>query len=615
MFRNAKLSEQDESGNNWNMKNQVDELTIGNALEEAWSELRRGEFLNAHDMAQQALEQHAESFELAHVSCLALARSGATGQADQMYRDAGLENWKNEDGISLRARIAKDMVLASANPAQSPHLARSIAAYKAGYEVDGGYYPAINIAFLHMLAEDAVSTAEWAHVAFTAATEDASYYAEATRAEALLLLKETEAAAEAIKRAADLSAANPGERSTTWKQLRLVCQHLDLDPTILSPLKPGAVLHYSGHIISAPDKPGRFPADQEIAVQGQLQKLFAQTAFSRVFGSLAAGADILVAEAALEAGIDLSVVLPFQADEFLEVSVQPSGQDWQARFQHCLKAAKEVLFVTPDAYLGDDSLFGHATQFALGLARQQADWLHADAVQVAVSDGRDGPNASAGTAYDVRLGAAAGFTQQIISVRSTAPARRAASPADPGNAPTGRIPRTMIFGDLKGFSKLNDAQMPAFVTEILGAMSSCLSRFEEELLFRNTWGDGIYLVFDSPAVAARCGFALQDAVSTAVHASKNLPDTLGLRLGIHHGPVYEIQDPVMQTRNFFGSHVSHAARTEPRTPEGEIYVTAQTAAVLALESREQFRCDYVGRIPLAKDHGKYPMYHLRRLDR
>ena len=95
-------------------------------------------------------------------------------------------------------------------------------------------------------------------------------------------------------------------------------------------------------------------------------------------------------------------------------------------------------------------------------------------------------------------------------------------------------------------------------------------------------------------------------------ADNGLPDSLGLRLGMHFGPVYEAVDPILQRPNFFGYHVSRAARIEPITPEGEVYVTEATAAALAVEAPERFRCDYVGRVPLAKNYGAFPMYALTR---
>ena len=58
--------------------------------------------------------------------------------------------------------------------------------------------------------------------------------------------------------------------------------------------------------------------------------------------------------------------------------------------------------------------------------------------------------------------------------------------------------------------------------------------------------------------------------------------------------------------------VSKAARIEPVTPPGAAFVTEPFAAILALEAGGRFACRYVGRIPLAKKYGDYPMYRLTR---
>ena len=54
---------------------------------------------------------------------------------------------------------------------------------------------------------------------------------------------------------------------------------------------------------------------------------------------------------------------------------------------------------------------------------------------------------------------------------------------------------------------------------------------------------------------------------------------------------------------------SRTARIEPVTPPGEVYVTEQFAARLALEPNA-YACDYVGQIPAAKSYGTMRMYHL-----
>jgi class 3 adenylate cyclase len=57
--------------------------------------------------------------------------------------------------------------------------------------------------------------------------------------------------------------------------------------------------------------------------------------------------------------------------------------------------------------------------------------------------------------------------------------------------------------------------------------------------------------------------------------------------------------------------VSQAARIEPVTPPGQVYVSEAFAAAAAARGVQVFTCDYVGRLPLAKGYGDYPLYHLR----
>ncbi len=91
-----------------------------------------------------------------------------------------------------------------------------------------------------------------------------------------------------------------------------------------------------------------------------------------------------------------------------------------------------------------------------------------------------------------------------------------------------------------------------------------------------------------------------------------LPESLALRLSGHMGPVFSVDDPVRGSRTFAGTHISRAARVEPVTPPGAVYVTEPFAADLELSGSGELRCDYVGQMPTAKDYGRLRMYRLRR---
>ena len=132
------------------------------------------------------------------------------------------------------------------------------------------------------------------------------------------------------------------------------------------------------------------------------------------------------------------------------------------------------------------------------------------------------------------------------------------------------------------------------------------------ILFRNSWGDAIQAVFSDVAAAAECALELQETHAAIEWRAIGLPDHLGLRVGLHAGRVIAIEDPVRHQYALWGRELTRAARIEPRTPEGEVYVTDAFAALLALEPDREFVTEYVGRITTAKDFETIPMYRLRR---
>lgn len=136
------------------------------------------------------------------------------------------------------------------------------------------------------------------------------------------------------------------------------------------------------------------------------------------------------------------------------------------------------------------------------------------------------------------------------------------------------------------------------------------ARYAGSIEFRNTWGDGLYVVMKDSTSAARCALELQAEISALPTASVGLPSDMALRLGAHFGPVFPVVDPVMQAPGFMGAHVSRTARLEPVTPEGAVYVTEPFAAAIVLEARSAYTCEYVGRIPAAKDYGRLAVYAL-----
>lgn len=578
--------------------------------------LRQSEFLRAYDLARTGLAEYPDDRHLQHRSVLSLARVGAPVRAQARFIELGLDLVDDDEEIlALAARLQKDTAFAQPVGQRGAKLASAASAYeRAFHSGGGGYFPAINVASLHLLAGANEDALDWAARADALAAVDGSYYGVATRAEAAVIRADYPAATAFLAEAAELANEDYAALRTTRRQIRHLLRHQGQDAeAMLAPLASPMVVHFCGHLVAAAGSDGRFPAQEIPRVEAEMAELLQARNIRFGVGSLAAGSDILIAEALLAAGGGFDAVLPFAKDEFIDVSVRSCGEEWVPRFEACLSAARNVTYVTEDAWLGDDDLFNYASHLGMGLARLRAERLGSDLGQLAVWDGAPPlPEAGAGTVFDLGRGQAMGLEQMIIA------SRHDLSPDPTGVAgligvETGaRRRRTMIFGDFKGFSRLGDAELPIYVEHVLGACAEVIARHKDHLIFRNTWGDGLFQVYADVAVAARAALELCQTLRELDLEGLGLPDTLGIRLGMHYGPVYEQPDPVLERTNVFGFHVSKAARIEPITPEGEIYVTDAAAAALAVEAPEAFRCDYVGKVPLAKGYGEFPMYALER---
>jgi len=575
---------------------------------------RRGELLSAFDLAERGLEQHPEDIWLKHRAVLALARAGSTEEARRRFDEYGLGEIEAEDVAALRARIAKDVALAAQGEERRRYAARSAALYGAIFARTGGYYPGINAATLSMVARDpepARALAERVLELVRGRTSD--YYEAATEAEAQLLLGRVEEARAALARAAALHGGDLGAVGTTRRQLRLVCEASGIDADVLTALAGPQIVHYCGHRISGDAEGGRFPARAEDLVSNRIVAELRRHPVACAYGSLASGGDILWAEALLAQGAELHVVLPFAREEFIVASVAPAGPRWVERFERCLSAASGVSFASEDARVADDVLYRYASELAMGLALLRARYLDTEARQLALWDG--GPaHGAAGTAIDVATWRGLGLPVTVISLNGVAfgSADLASKPADP--PASSRVVRAMLFADVKEFSKLSDEQLPRFADRVLGAFASVLERHGASVHYRNTWGDGMYVVLSDAPAAAACALDLQRAMQAIDLAAEGLPSHLALRLAGHVGPVFRVRDPVLQAPSFMGSHVSRTARIEPVTPPGTVYVTEPFAAALALAGTEEFLSDYVGHMPAAKDYGRLRMHRLRERD-
>jgi class 3 adenylate cyclase len=170
----------------------------------------------------------------------------------------------------------------------------------------------------------------------------------------------------------------------------------------------------------------------------------------------------------------------------------------------------------------------------------------------------------------------------------------------------------ILFADVVGFSSLSDIEVVRFHYEFLREVGCLLANTKRPPLVRNTWGDGLYLIF--PTVRDAGVFALELCAMTVntKWGELELPETLRVRVGLHAGPLFDFADRVTGQLTLAGKHVTRAARVEPITPPGMVYATQEFAALAAAYGVTEFVCEPVGRVSLAKKAGVTPLFTVRK---
>ena len=217
-------------------------------------------------------------------------------------------------------------------------------------------------------------------------------------------------------------------------------------------------------------------------------------------------------------------------DITLSKSVATGGTRWLDQFANCLKRVR--LIHATDGEYGDAEVFAYASRLAMGLAILRAQQLVSEPVQLAVWDGLETPKI-AGCFADMQAWQRQGL--KTVTIRSNGnlpPDAFKTGQSERSHPPQpARKVRAIMFGDFHGFSGLSDRQMLDFYEHIMQRVAAVLDGFGGEIAARNTWGDGLFVVFNDLGAAARCAMQIQSTLAGLDLPSLGLPASLGLRLG------------------------------------------------------------------------------------
>jgi hypothetical protein len=197
-------------------------------------------------------------------------------------------------------------------------------------------------------------------------TQFKDYWARVTLADLELLLADKPTVEKAYAYAIAAAEKDWFALNSTWQQLDLLSalgfrpEQVGAASNLLTralaslnpPWKPDKTFLFSGHMIDEPGRaPERFPEDMTELAAGAIAKKLAELGAGDrdlALSEAACGGDLLFAQAALDRGLWLELLLPFDEPEFIERSVAFAGEQWVDRYYKVKTSARTKVRVMPE---------------------------------------------------------------------------------------------------------------------------------------------------------------------------------------------------------------------------------------------------------------------------
>lgn len=525
------------------------------------------------------------------LTIIAHARAGALEQAWAMFRAAGLESVKDDPAVlSVHGRLLKDSALAAKGAQRRALYLKSAQAYARAADISGSLYPRINAATLSLLGgrPDMARTLARQVVERGRRGEDGPetpYWRTATQAEALLLLGEIQEAKKTFKGAIALAPRAYEDHASTLRQFGLILDALGQDTSWLDAARPPKSAHFAGHMALS-SRGGK--------VEREIRDIIRAERIGFGYGALAAGADIVIAEALLETGAELHLILPAPVAQFRKASVARFGSSWARRFDGILED-KDKVSVRAIARGGDPLsplAIRLTTEIAMGSAVMHAAMLMSEAVQLLIlessSKGARPSSASVAAGAAWRAGGRRQHLIQAARARNMMPSKLE------------RPSRACLTAQIRIDPGCATAESAA---AILPRLARAFAALPKTIVSPRWTGEEIFLAYDTVSKAA----------SAALAAARILKASPGSRIAGHYGLAESIDDPFGGEPVLGGSAAPVLKEILQTTPPPAAYVSEDFAAALHAGPAEgRPRVELVGELP-SQTGAEHPMklYSLR----
>lgn len=350
-------------------------------IEQAETLINQGRYLEARALCEHALRS-GSNLRLQQLYALALSKSGAPEEARKFLEPIYQNNSADAETAGILGGIYKELFKKN----QDSKLAiLSRDTYAKNFEATKSYYTGINAASMSavgMQASKSKTLAKEVIALIDEATED--FWELATLGEALLLIREKDRSVQAYTKAKKVAGSDWGKITSVHNQLWLLNNFIPVPADVQRMFSPPGVMAFAGHMIDSPDSPRvRFPGE----IEGEIKKaIAAQVQAHNVkvgYCSLACGGDILFAEAIAEQNGEVHLYIPFDIEEFINISVAFAGEHWVERFKALIKQFP-VNMLTQEKYNGHDELFALQSKIVFGAALIGTEAYHTNPMLLTV---------------------------------------------------------------------------------------------------------------------------------------------------------------------------------------------------------------------------------------
>jgi hypothetical protein len=503
------------------------------------------------------------------LSIIAHARSGSLDHAWRLFQEGQFDRVDDDPAVlSVHGRLLKDSALRASGVERRRYYLEAAKAYARAGEISGQTYPLINAATLSLLAgkrQQSETIARQVLERRDGGEQETPYWRAATKAEAMLLLGDARKAKAALSAAIARAPKAYEDHASTLRQFGLILEEQHQDDDWLDSCRPPRCLHFAGAM-----------SVDGAVIARRIRKLIDEENIGFGYGALAAGADIMIAEALLEAGAELHLVLPAPRAVFREASVARFGAGWAKKFDRILKAADSVRSVGT----GRDPLSPLAVQLAaevaMGRAVMQADLLMTEAVQLLVLN-RDGlSRRKTSSGWIAANWKKTNRPQHIL----TAPHAKASK----------RVQLETSSGCVAALLRLDlsAADPDRLTNDILPWLARALAAGSVPLAPPRWTGEAVLVGFEEATAAAR----------SALAAIAVLEEPTDMRIACHYAIVQRAKDPFGGGVYLSGQPIALLSQIARSAPAGAIHLTEDFAAALHADSaRNQPRTEYVGELP------------------